>query len=44
MSEGKQMENDLLLEEQQEDTQEGKFLTFSLGEENTESKSGTSQR
>jgi len=27
------MENDLLLEEQQEDTQEGKFLTFSLGEE-----------
>lgn len=33
MSENKRMENDVLLEEQQEDTQEGKFLTFSLGEE-----------
>jgi purine-binding chemotaxis protein CheW len=33
MSESKQLENDELLQEQQEDTQEGKFLTFSLGNE-----------
>jgi purine-binding chemotaxis protein CheW len=33
MSESKQLENEELLQEQQEDTQEGKFLTFSLGNE-----------
>jgi purine-binding chemotaxis protein CheW len=33
MSTNRKLEDDLMLEEQQEDTQEGKFLTFSLGEE-----------
>jgi purine-binding chemotaxis protein CheW len=33
MNSDQKFENDALLDEQQEDTQEGKFLTFSLGHE-----------
>jgi purine-binding chemotaxis protein CheW len=33
MADNRRMENEALLEEQNEDTQEGKFLTFSMGEE-----------
>ena len=33
MNENQRIDNDLLMEEKSEDTQEGKFLTFSMGEE-----------
>jgi purine-binding chemotaxis protein CheW len=33
MAENQKLDSDLLMEEKQEDTQEGKFLTFSMGDE-----------